>query len=290
MSGKRLLTFNPKHAVDSATGVVDLPCGRCLGCRLEKARDYAVRCSHEASLYEHNSFITLTFHDDHLPLDYSVHLREFQLFMKRLRQEVKTPIRFFACGEYGGKTLRPHYHALIFNYSFPDKTKLHHQNHHQNQLFTSNQLTKIWPYGFNTIGSVNYQSAGYVARYSLKKVGDADKRHTDYYTRIHPLSLTPVTVQPEFLTMSRMPGIGSGWYDKFKSDCFPSDFLVVDGRKVPVPAYYLRKLQEEEQQLVKRRRRAAAAKTERSEKSDARRYVKAVVRNSRIQPLQRNLE
>jgi len=290
VSGKRLLTFNPKHAVDSQTGSIDLPCGRCTGCRLMKAREWAVRCMHEAALYQDNAFITLTYHDDHLPIDYSVDLREFQLFMKRLRQEIAPArIRFFACGEYGGKTLRPHYHALIFNYSFPDKTPLIQTNQKQNQLFSSQLLDKTWPYGFNTIGQVNYQSAGYVARYSLKKVGEHSRAHADYYTRIHPLSGTAVTVRSEFLTMSRMPGLGTGWFDKYKSDCFPSDYLIVDGKHVPVPLYYLKKLDEEDQASIKKQRRREAAQTDREERSDARRYVKATVRDARIRPLQRNL-
>lgn len=115
------LVFNTKKALNPHNPVT-IPCGHCIGCRIDRSRDWAIRCSHEAQLHEQSAFITLTYDDDHLPADFSVHVKTWQLFMYRLRDSLPQKIRFFACGEYGDTTQRPHYHALIFNHSFPDKT------------------------------------------------------------------------------------------------------------------------------------------------------------------------
>ena len=100
---------------------VTVPCGRCTSCRLEHSRQWAVRCMHEAQMHEGNSFITLTYAPEHLHEDYSVHKKELQKFFKRLRKNTGIKLRYFACGEYGDENRRPHYHAIIFGYDFPDK-------------------------------------------------------------------------------------------------------------------------------------------------------------------------
>ena len=127
-SGKRSLVFSLDKAwVDVP---LQVPCGRCIGCRLDRSLSWAVRCIHESSLYDENCFITLTFDNEHLPkaclkcrtVDGSLCVCQFQNFMKRFRQFVSPRvIRFFHCGEYGVKFSRPHHHACIFNYDFPDK-------------------------------------------------------------------------------------------------------------------------------------------------------------------------
>ena len=97
------------------SNIVKLPCGRCMGCRLERARQWAMRCVHESFLYEKNCFLTLTYADDHLPSDGSVNRRVLQLFLKRLRRAYPDAvIRYFGCGEYGEELGRPHYHLCIF--------------------------------------------------------------------------------------------------------------------------------------------------------------------------------
>ena len=119
-SGKRSIVFDPKLAlgVDVKRQV---PCGRCIGCRLERSRQWAMRCVHEASLYKNNCFITLTFNDYYLPKDGSLHVEHFQKFMKRLRKRFGSGVRYFQCGEYGELLRRPHYHACLFNFDFPDR-------------------------------------------------------------------------------------------------------------------------------------------------------------------------
>lgn len=243
-------------------------------------------------MHQHNCFITLTYNDDHLPADYSIDVRVLQLFMKRLREHAKVPIRFFAAGEYGDKEQRPHYHALIFNYDFNDKKLYSKKNNIP--LYTSNQLSQLWPYGFSTIGSVTYQTAAYCARYTLKKIGgDIAAEH---YTRVHPVTGMLTTVQPEFSTQSRRPGLGATWFYKYKSDVFPSDFLIVDGKKHPVPKFYLKLLAEEERKRVKRKRLQPtkgdkpATVDRRWNSSRARLSVREEVFTAKINQLKRDLK
>lgn len=244
---KRGVVFNPLKAANS-TNPLSFPCGKCYGCRLDRAEAWAIRCVHEAEMHEANSFITLTFNKEHLPADYSVNVRTFQLFMKRLRSEVSKPLRYFACGEYGSENLRPHYHALINGLDFADDRTLVRKGEF-GPIYTSPLLAKVWPFGSHEIGNVTFKSARYVAGYIYKKIdGEPAASH---YLRTHPDTGCVVQVEPEFCVQSRNPGIGATWFDKFKGDCFPSDFLVVEGRQVPVPRYYLRKLEEQNVETVR---------------------------------------
>lgn len=161
----RRLVFSPTK------GLVDqhmlIPCGACAACRLDKALNWATRCVHEASQHEASCFITPTYSDEHLPEDYSVSVRELQLFNKKLRHHYGA-FRFFACGEYGEVGKRPHYHALLFGIDPPDKV-LWSTSKRGERLYRSETLERIWGKGHCLIGSVTLQSAGYCARYSLKK-------------------------------------------------------------------------------------------------------------------------
>lgn len=218
---------------------IDLPCGQCIGCRLEKSRQWAVRCLHEASLYPENSFITLTYDDEHLPkkkelcrrcvqphlIAGSVCTADFQDFMKRLRKsEPEKKIRFLHCGEYGELNARPHYHALLFNHGFSDRRMWSERE--GNRLFISDALSKLWSFGFSAIGDVTFESAAYVARYALKKV-TGEKASAHYGGR-----------RPEYITMSRRPGLGKGWLDKYQSDVYPRDGVIVRGVHTRPPRYY----------------------------------------------------
>lgn len=236
-SGKRPMVFNPRQALQP-DAPEKVPCGQCVGCRLERSRQWAIRCMHEAQLHEDNCFITLTFSPaalDERPNQWSLDVRDFQLFMKRLRKKFGSNIRFYHCGEYGEKNGRPHYHACIFGFDFPDKVlwKITPTGH---RLYTSATLEELWPFGFSTIGDVTFESAAYVARYIMKKItGDLAEDHyewIDAYTgEIRPL-------KPEYTTMSRRPGIGRGWLDKYMDDVYPHDFVIVNGRKMRPPRYY----------------------------------------------------
>lgn len=250
-NGKRPVVFNPKYGFLDMP--VTVPCGRCIGCRLDKSNEWAARCMHEASLYKDNCFITLTFKDSRLPENNSLDLEIFQKFMKRLRKKCsgttevwnekkkiwEFPIRFFHCGEYGKKHRRPHYHACIFNYDFPDK---YHWSTSKNgdKYYRSKILEDLWQdQGFCIIGELTYESAGYTARYITKKFSgdDSDLHYCDQDILYNTGEITN-EVKPEYATMSRNPGIGKKWYDQFKDDVFPNDYIIVKKRKQKPPKFY----------------------------------------------------
>lgn len=239
-SGDNRLTGNPLKAFNS-NHPVTVGCGQCIGCRLDHADQWATRLSHEAQMHPDNCFITLTYDDDHVPRDYSVKIDHWQRFMKRLRSSTGIKMRYCACAEYGENGLRPHMHALLFGYDFPDKVKFRMRDGYP--VYTSELLSKLWPDGSHEIGSAEAESAGYVARYCLKKQnGSAAEEH---YTRISPMTGELHRVDREWMVMSRRPGIGASWYAKFKGDCFPSDFLIVGNARKPIPRFYLDRYAEE---------------------------------------------
>jgi len=186
---------------------------------------------HEAQMHSENCFITLTFNDWVLNErnQSSVNVKDFQNFMKKLRNSTKKKIRFFHCGEYGSKRGRPHYHALLFGYDFPDKT--HWATEGGNKTFISDKLKSLWPYGWSVIGDVSFNSAQYVASYINKKItGDLAEDH--YKTEYDE------PIQPEYCTMSRKPGIGYTFYNKYKFDIYPHDYCEINGKKIMPPRYY----------------------------------------------------
>lgn len=290
-SGRRPVVFNRKD------GFVDLPvkvpCGQCIGCRLERSRQWAMRCIHEASLHENNSFITLTYSDKFLPEDRSLNLRHFQLFMKRLRKKCGEGIRFYHCGEYGEKTHRPHYHACLFGHDFDDKVLFRVVN--GNNLYTSSSLDGLWEKGFCTIGDVTFESAAYVARYIMKKVtGDAAEEH---YERIDPETGEIIRLKPEYTTMSRgskklgTGGIGKGWFEKYNKDVFPWDEVIVNGVRCKPPKYYdgLFEVLDAKACLEVKRARNRQGRRHAHEQSPARLKVREKVQNARLRLLPRNL-
>lgn len=225
----------------SLAGVrLSVPCGRCAGCRLDKVAEWSTRIAHEASMHDDNIFVTLTYSDEFVPDNYSLNVRDYQLFMKRLRKELSPlKIRYYACGEYGEKFLRPHYHAIIFGWRPPDamvwrKTAKGHI------YYRSEILENTWGLGHVEFGDVTSKNGAYVAGYALKKMrgsGDPEK-----YKRPSPITGELVDVVPEFALMSSNPGIGSTWFEKYETDAFPSDFVIIDGQKRSVPRFYRNKL------------------------------------------------
>lgn len=220
-SGKRSLVFDKRA---SHSGVeVQVPCQQCMGCRLQRALDWGVRCVHESSLHEVNSFITLTYDNKHLPSDGSLDHRDFQLFMKRLRDKSEFKFKFFMCGEYGERNKRPHYHALLFGCDFSDR-KYYKTTKAGDRLDTSVLLEETWRKGFCTVGDVSFQSATYVSGYVTKKVtGEMADAH--YGDRL-----------PEYCESSN--GIGRGWLDKYRERTYAHDHVIVNGKKMRPPRYY----------------------------------------------------
>lgn len=257
---------------------VDVPCGQCIGCRLDRSRDWAARCVHEASLHDLSVFVTLTYDDDFIPVGGTLVKRHFQLFMKRLRKAHSSPIRFFACGEYGDETLRPHYHAILFGVDFADKRK-HSQNAKGDIIYVSDILDSLWSYGHCWIGNVSFESAAYVARYCVKKV-NGDKAAAHYGDR-----------EPEFALMSLKPGIGAGWYDRFRSDVYPSDQVVIRGRVNSPPRFYDERLKKEDEFAYKlmKERRISEARKRSKDQTPARLAVRREVQESKLKMLKRTI-
>lgn len=246
-----------------------------------------MRCVHESQLHAENCFITLTYNDQHLPENGSLVKSDFQKFLKRLRIS-KGPLRYFHCGEYGKETQRPHYHAILFGMDFADR-KLHSVRDGI-RLDTSEELSKIWGQGWSTVGNVTFESAAYVARYTVKKAtgdgkpvryGVVDAETGEYYER-----------QPEYATMSRRPGIGAGWFDKYKKEVVDWDTVVLRGREMAPPRYYDNLRERESPMEVERTkalRKARASKYE-ADNSTARLRVRELVKARQVALLKRSAE
>ena len=199
-----------------------------------------MRCMHEASCWEENCFITLTYEEDHLPADGGLVKHHFQDFMKRLRKAYEPRrIRFYQCGEYGEDLEqptglgRPHFHAIIFNLDFADKKLFSERD--GIEVYESETLARIWGKGFVTVGEVTFESAAYVARYVAKKItGDQADAH---YWKLNYETGELHQVEQEYNTMSRRPGVGETWWRKFKADTYKG-FITVRGAKQRPPRYY----------------------------------------------------
>lgn len=254
INGKHKIVYGLKESSNPAFISMKLPCRQCIGCRLEHSRQWAMRSVHEASLYERNCFITLTFDNDHLPalgsLDHSI----WQRFMYRFRQKAGNGIRFFMCGEYGevckscGKSKvyckcvkfystlgRPHFHACIYNFDVPDRVLINVRD--GINLYSSEFLSSVWTDGFSSVGDVTFESSAYVARYMCKKMnGVKGKTH---YSRVDKSTGLRYDLKPEYARMSNRAGIGSSWFNQYKSDVYPVDNVVLrDGVKMRPPKYY----------------------------------------------------
>ena len=197
---------------------VQLPCGRCIGCRLERSRQWAVRIMCESQMHDVSSFVTLTYDEANLPSDFSVNKRHLQLFFKRLRKAGYV-FRYYCCGEYGEDFSRPHYHLCLFGVNFADD-RVFYRNTGSGPLYTSPSLEAIWRLGFCVIGDLTFESAAYVSRYCTKVVnGDMAESH---YTRCDSETGEIFRLEPEFSLMSRHPGIGDAWIRKFHHDVYSS--------------------------------------------------------------------
>lgn len=282
-NGKRPIVFT------AGAGFLDRPitiaCGQCIGCRLERSRQWAMRCIHESQLHNENCFITLTYSDEHIPAGASLDLTDFQKFMKRLRKSLNKKIRFFHCGEYGEASknnnyiARPHYHAAIFGHTFEDVVYWK-KSPSGIPVYRSDTLDGLWPLGWAAVGELNFESAAYIARYIVDKV-NGDKAAEHYHGR-----------KPEYITMSRRPGIAADWYDKFKDDVFPSDNIHVRGKKMLPPKFYTKRLELDDPLVHEniKRERLKRSLLFKKDNTYERLYVREIVRKASINLLKRNHE
>lgn len=215
---------------------ITLPCGRCIGCRLIHAQEWATRITHESRMHDQSAFVTLTYAPEHIPPGNSLRYRDFQLFMKRLRKDLSPrKIRYYVCGEYGEQTRRPHYHCVLFGYIPPDG-KYYKQTKAGTTLYTSDSLEARWQLG-NTNFSVFEPAAGeYIARYITKKItGEMAQEHYQYVDESGKIW----NREPEFGRSSSRPGIGAEWWKKYGEQARTFDAIgLTDGRETKLPRYY----------------------------------------------------
>lgn len=314
-TGKRPLAFNTRDGYHDTQ--LKIACSQCRGCRRDRAKQWALRCLHEASQHKENCFITLTFNDKYINSIGSLEKpaskkgdipSKFQLFMKRLRIYVSrnvydpqkgqyVPLKrkhwirpapkllFYHCGEYGSIYGRPHHHACIFNHSFKDKQLW--KDNGRNKLYRSPMLEHLWSnpdngesYGYSSIGDVTYDSAAYVAGYIHKKL-NGSKAPDHYQGR-----------QPEYATMSRRPGIGKSWFDKYSSDISNQKALILPGGfNHKIPKYYDRMMEltnpDSYDQIIAERIQRVRAETDNEQH---RLYTKSLVEDGRYNLKKRPLE
>lgn len=274
---------------------VAVPCGQCIGCRIKRSQEWGVRCIHEASLHDTNSFITLTYDDQNLPYDHSLDVTHFQDFMRKLRKKLKPKnIRFFHCGEYGENFHRPHYHALIFNHDFPDREYWKTEN--GKPIYQSEELTDTWEFGLCTTSDISFAACAYVARYVIKKI--TGEKAEEHYLLCDSDTGEIHTLKPEYATMSRggnkkgAGGIGQAWFEKFKTDVYPSDFLILNGKKIKPPKFYDMLLEKEDQACLSKikQTRKKYNKQRKEDNTDARLNTREVVKTAQVNSLTRRLE
>lgn len=220
--------------VDKSTGqvseVIEVPCGQCIGCRLDHSRMWADRITLEAMQYPdgYNWWITLTYDDDHVPISdkgtQTLCKKDLQDWIKRLRRQLEyhqghTGLRFYACGEYGTHTLRPHYHVCIFNAPL-QMQGVEAQNSFGDLMYHCDMIYDTWDKGHNVVTDLTWQTAAYTARYCTKKYKGVDK---DKYAN--------AGLVPEYAVMSRRPGIAGAYCDNHAGDIYSNDSIILPAQR-----------------------------------------------------------
>lgn len=240
--GQRKFTVSGKEAPkDAEFGQV--ACGQCIGCRKQRAQDWAIRCAHEMMLYEQNCFITLTYAYE--PELGSLVKKDFQDFMKRLRQTLwrkyNKKISYYMCGEYGSDKERPHYHAIIFGHDFSDDREPFFMSKGQ-QVYKSSTLQKAWDLGHVSVMDATIGTAAYVSKYITKK-HTGQEAVESYAADIDAETGELLFKLPEYNNMSLKPAIGLRWLKRYYSTELQKGFLTHDGTKFRIPKYYKQQLE-----------------------------------------------
>jgi hypothetical protein len=282
---------------------IEVACGRCVSCQLDKSKEWATRCVHEAQMNEENCFITLTYADEHLPENGTLVKEHYRLFIRRLRRRFKgKKIKYLVAGEYGSEenTHRPHWHFCIFGIDMPDKKYLF-TNKHGDPVYTSEILLELWQHkGHVTVAAFTYRTGAYTARYTLKKIIekgqkpqwthiiDKETGETSYDPVRYKKALAMQGKIPEFIMMSK--GIGEKWLEKYHTDT-DKDYVTVNYVKHKVPRYYDKKREERDPESlerikIKRKEKAKEIK----EKTDASELIsRDTIKKRQIKQLKRTL-
>jgi len=267
-----------------------IPCGRCIGCKLERSRQWAVRVMHEASLHLDNSFVSLTYSDEHLPERGVLVHEHFQKFVRALRKFFGArSLSYFMCGEYGETKGRPHYHAALFGVWFPDQVR-RKEGADGSPLYQSPTLDRLWGKGECLIGAVTFESAAYIARYCTKKL-DGDRAVE--YERIDPETGEVYLLPREYMRCSTDPAIGKRWFERFGAEVCASDAVVARGFESKPPRYYdkLRERVDPKGFGVVRAARAAGAQSDEAwaNSKPSRLQVREAVKKAQFSTLKRTL-
>lgn len=263
----------------------DFSCGKCIGCLLDRSRDWATRISCESQFHDSNSFITLTYSDANLPENGSLDFEHLRYFFVHLRKYLYTTfgiyVRYFACGEYGTNYLRPHYHVCLHGFSFlHDRQPVSRSN--GNILYNSATLAKLWPHGMSWIGDLTYESAAYTARYVLKKSFGYFANPDKYDGKV-----------PEAVRMSLKPGLANKFFDRYFSDIYPHDFVVLlNGRKVKPPRYFDKLLEKRDPTMYYdvKKARFKRALSRKEDNTSSRLFVRHELQKLRLKKLIRSLD
>lgn len=271
--GKVTFTRHEKALGNSA--YLHIRCGMCLGCKADHARDWAIRSYHESQLHSESCFVNLTYAPEFLPPHGSLQKTDLQLFWKRLRKalnkNIGTKIRYFACGEYGTKKGRPHYHAIIFGWR-PGDQRLIGKSDKGNPQYVSQIIQKAWHYGHHTWTDFDPSCARYVAHYTADKLKSFAADTPDPDTGLRPYEVIDRDghiwqLQPEFQAQSLRPGIGFQWFQDNYREVFPTDTVVMGGKEYPPPRAYYKWLEELDPDLYER------VRLKRKEKAQAEDYL-----------------
>lgn len=257
-----------------------------MGCKLERSREWAVRCVNESQMHTYNCWDTLTYNDANLPEHGDLNYPDVQKFLKRVRKRGYN-IRYYGCGEYGETTKRPHYHICLFGHTWLDR-KPYQANYREEMIYTSQELTELWGLGDCKTAELSFDNAAYTARYCTTKITgrmaeehySSIDEHGEYYTR-----------EPEYNFMSLKPGIGATWLDKYKTDVYPHDYIVHKGIKSSPPKYYDKLLEavNEKQMADIREMRLEKAHERRHDNTWQRLAVKEAVTKAAISNIKRSL-
>lgn len=290
-TGKRPLVFKVNEAFSGLRLLI--PCGRCAGCRLERSRQWAVRIMHENKMHKQSCFVTLTYDNESLPDVGTLVPSHLQGFHKRLHNRLLYDrgygIRYYGCGEYGDLNRRPHYHSILFGFE-PDDKKFYSGNGRGDEIYSSAFLDDVWGHGAVKLGRVTFESAAYVARYCMKKV-DGEKREAGHYQVYDADGVIHERV-PEFPHMSRRPGIGAGYFDKYGKEIMTHDSVIMNSREAPSVRFYDMKIEAidpDRLKEIKSKRLRLAAKSARvdrdAERAGGPRMVSRRMTKSRLRDL-----
>ncbi|QCS36570.1 replication initiator protein [Capybara microvirus Cap3_SP_468] len=221
-TGKKHIKFLPQRVGEDfnvlsnryGKDLITIPCGKCLSCKIARSKSWALRCVLEASEYTDNYFVTLTYSPEFCPD--KLCKDDLQKFIRSVHDRYGWNVRYFACGEYGGLTKRPHYHIIFFNLKLDD-IRGYTKGRFGGYYMKSQALQKLWNKGHIEIGDCSYESCAYVARYTTKKFNQN---------------------QDEFIIMSKRPGLGFDYYLKHYKDFYQVDRIVAPGVSGSIPRYF----------------------------------------------------